>query len=824
MIDSTNKQIGRFSGLILILCTCFHATIHAQGVRGMDILLVPREYQCPVGDILSPTEPRMSKLQANLWVVFSDRENNQTYTQAGGTEVKTKLGFMTPAYVIEEVGNYVRLVQYEMGPEVFTNRTSSITLKKDLEDYGWVNKSDLLLWQTALCTKEKYAIKGLSVNTASTLADIKGQVQKITERKLDLFSDPKLKKSNNKDFRVFDFLFVYKEEGDAYLVGKLGDLKTVRAVPQNAMLGWVSKSAIKLWKQRLCLEPNTDPRAMAERNAAGAKTSVYLTSAACRQFSTNCQTGKPETIVWSKAISARPPAAWRRMPILNDIGSIDETMIKTGVVTDIFNKNGDEVISVEEFQGVETEAAKLRADYRNVNVVFVVDGSEEMNDFRFNVINVLKECSEYFEENSSAYNERDQTGNKYRMGMVVYRDYIEESCPEKDLFIEKRALTEDHGEIVNFFANTRMRNCKDTDTEQAVYYGIHQAVRMFQGKENQTNIIVLLGMGQNRENDSRMSAEVLISDMAKYNVSLLGFQVNAYAIDGYEEFTPQVKKLLMGSTDLVKKKMGDKLDRKFSPGALRQVEGTYIFKFDCPTNSPLPGAIMFADANNSIDGETLKKVIFRMVKESVDMKEEVLVKMDGHLRGQGQKPQMDEGMFHLLSSIKVDIELLKKTSFDNIQLFVEGYVSNKCPKLNEPLYNYVVLLTKSELDEIIAKLSLMTDPTANPSKKRANMKTAFESIISGFLGPKEAKKMMTSMSVDDLFQKVTGMPVRGSILKEIKLSDIDNMRIVDEVKFNELEKSVINSLAELKLYQADEKNVFSSGDQRLYWVPQQYFP
>lgn len=809
--------------LVIIACSGCICEATAQKVMGKEVVLRPREYQWPTGAIAPEDARRLPRSQSNLWVVFSDRDDNPTYTTAGGSEQMIKLSMMQPAYVIEEQGDHLHIVQFEIG-RVFKSKTS-LTINRPLEDYGWIHKKKLLLWEDALCTEERYSIKGLAVNTATTMAEVKRQVQQIKDKKLNLCNDPDLRSPNTKDFRVFDFLFILKEEGSAYLVAKLHSLKTVKRNPESSVLGWVRKDAIKLWKQRLCLEPNVSSKAVKERQEKGIKTSVYLNRDDCRKFNISCREGRAENIIWSRSLTKRPPANWRRMPILSDdIDNIDESAIKTGVVTNIYNKQGEEVIGIDDYQNVESEASRMRQDYRKVNVVFVVDGSEEMAEFQLTIRNVLNQCIRFFDENSSSYKDQSRFGNKFKLGMVVYRDYSEEKCKYKDRLIEKRPLTVDHQEILGFFDEVSISNCNDTDPQQAVYYGINQAVRMFQDKENQSNIIVLLGSGENRTDDPRIDRNALIRNLAKYNVALLGFQVNSYYKDGYKQFPFQIKELMDESIGIVKKRMDEKFpEKQVVAGSLRDY-GDGVLKFACPSTSPLPGAIMFPDVNNPLDPKLLQTVIVSLIKESIKVKEDILVQMDGHLRGQGEKPEMNEGMYHFLSSMNVDLELLKQVSYDNVQLFVEGYVTNSCPNLKEPLYSYSVLLTEQELNEIISKMNMLKNPSASPSEKRKLMQDAFKEVLIGMFGKKEAKKMFMRMSLDDLFKKITGMPVRNTILKKINLNDIRQVKIVGDAKFMELESLILNSAAELKLFQADADNEFLSGDQKLYWVPQGYFP
>lgn len=794
------------------------------------VLLKPNAYRLPTGKIVGPEAPKVTvKQHAFMWVVYSDRDDNPTYTSANGSEVKRRLKFMTPAMVIEEEGDFVHIVEYETykdGRQVFKG-ISDITIRIELEDYGWIEKSKLLLWESALLTDELYAIKGLSVNTASTLKDVKSQVTQIKDKKLDLYNDPELNTKNENDFRVFDFLFVFKESESSYLVGKLNELKaSARRNPEKYVLGWVKKDAIKLWKQRLCLEPNTTTAAIQERKQAGINNTVYLDKESCRKFNVSCQEGDPQSIIWSKSIDSRPKASWRRMPILaEDIQNMNMDMIETGIVTNIFNKSGEEVLSVDEFEEVESGASKMRSDYRSVNVVFVVDGSKGMSPSKFTIRKIISRTTDYFRSMTKEAREDDMQGNKYRLGLVVYRDYSEEDCPERDMLLEKVKLTENYDEVSQFFGEISFTNCVDNDGPQAVKYGLYQAARMFQGKENQSNIIVLIGNGDYRENDERISDTKLVQALSDHSVGLLGFQVSSVDEEGYQEFPLQTNDVLEKTNQLVDAKISEKFPDRKSRGRAQLVDiSANILAYDCPESSAIPGAVMMTDPNNPIEVTMLENTITNMVQESIMNKETILSNIDGHIRGQGEKPEMNEGMYHFLSQMDIDLDLLKKASYDNVQLFVEGYVSNTCPKLSEPLYSFSVLLTQSELNELIATLKKLDNPGKSISDKRKEMKNAFRKILEGMFGPKEAKNMIKRMTPADFFARITGLPIDKTALKEVRLSDIQNSRVLSDTDFYLLENKVLASLKDLQRYQADPTNQFKSGDQVLYWVPQSYFP
>ena len=94
---------------------------------------MPSKYVQPVEGIkLSPSK----ESSGNVWVVFSDRNNNFTYDSHKARKVKnSNIGFLELFYVLEEKGDFLKICK---DPNL--NRYTG-ELSRDAKSFGWINKN-----------------------------------------------------------------------------------------------------------------------------------------------------------------------------------------------------------------------------------------------------------------------------------------------------------------------------------------------------------------------------------------------------------------------------------------------------------------------------------------------------------------------------------------------------------------------------------------------------------------------------------------------------------------------------------------------------------
>ncbi len=824
------KSKIQFSFLLITTLLLFSIHSFSQSTIGKKIMSFPRDYEYPNERV--STEAVLEKKIAttsNVWIVFADRENAQTYVDANKISALKKLKFMDAFYVIDENDKMIHIVKYE--PVAYTAVKSEIKIKSELEDYGWVEKNQMLLWQSCLTTFERYSIKGLAINSVSTIKDIEKNAKQLSENKLPLFSDPKLSIKTDNDFRLFEFLYIYKKEGNACLVGKVSEVRIMNQVKNASkyILGWVPAETIKEWKQRLCLEPNPSAAAVEEMTKLNLQTGVFLSEKTSSDFAANCTIGTSD-IFGAKAPSAqRESPYWKRYPILDDnIDKIKEN-IRTGTVTNIMDKNGNTIIKSEEYANVEKEYNQLKEKYNHVNVVFVVDGSEKLMDYKSTIASSIRAIINKFNVENEKAKQEERKSSVYKMGLVVYRNYDEKNCSDGDKSIYSKPLTSNYEDVLKTFdEEIIMGRCHTSNDYMAMYSGINEATKMFDEKDHESNLVILIGCAANDPADKKITQQQVIEQLAKYKVGLLAFQVkNTYGPE-YKIFDKEIMALAGESSNLVEKEYSrlKKDDAKGATTQRRMGIGQYdnSFQFDCPKKDPLPGVLMFSDLYNSIDNKKLSGYISNSVDQILTSKTELANNMESYMKGQGKKIPMNAGMYSFLNSLSVNVETLQKVSYDNLQLYIDGYIRMKCAKSTTDLYAYNILVSDMELSDLIYRLNSISKASQTEKETRESMKAALLEIVATYMGKKEAQAAMNSTKISDLLKMVVGMPCKSSILKKYTISDITDIKKFDTDQFMQAKAELENCSSKLEEFRKDEKNKFTSSDQGFYWIPQELLP
>ncbi len=790
--------------------------IEAQ-VAGKACLTPPLQYLNPTGEIAPSSAPAVPKKPNSEWYVFSDRANNPTYEKSDGATEKARMGFLEVFVVIEQTDDYVHVARIQNTGDI---DPSSLKLKSTATDYGWAPKSRMLLWSNALVEPQnKFTIKALTINSVEALNDVGKYAD---DEKLKIYSDPGLRALTDNDVRLYDFLYIFKKEGNSFLIGKTNIVRLPLGV-SKVILGWVDKGIITEWKQRLVLEPNTSKAAAADRKAKGVKPALFATLSDVEQYRTDGVTD-------SRALMAQDPGEVvpmphvKRLPIINQL---EGGIVKTGFVTGVYDIYNTEVIKSEEQAEIERAFNATRDKYRNVNIVFVVDGSEIMRDYKAAVYDLV------YNQVLACQNREDNSEdpNKFKLGAVVYRDISEKNCAgDGDRSLEKRALTTDYQQVLNFMNGMMFRSCNDKDYYQMMYQGVESACRMFDQNqcEDNTNIIILVGSGGNRESEASLKPR-LIEMFTKYQVSFMAFQVKNNGNDAQTMFSDQVKDLMVESTYQIRKKMNEKwsmtrVDLKKKSFSSSYGEGGIKYRLLCPQSSPIPGTLIFADKDNPVPPDSLNAEVNYIVKSFLEVKEDVLSGLDSKLKGIGKRSVVNEAMYLFLSNMKVDVDLLRRSSSQNIQFFVDAYTSMSCDKLSYPLYRYCVFMDQRELQELSVSLGKIFNQDVDASALRGYVRDALRQTVISYFGNDRAKKLMRTKTAEEVMRMMTGLPSCSPVFKKFTVDDFADTKKVSDLELSKIMQEMNEKLDKLNTMPANPAYYFRSNDNSYYWIPQDLLP
>ena len=328
----TTKHIAIYISLLLL----FNSNSYAQKTF-TKALGYPEKFS-PALDVLEnemleylSKQSVYSKTQP--WLVFSDREGNQTFDKADGKPYK-KLGFKETLYVVNEAPGWV---------EIVSGTADGLKLLPKQQYKGWIRKDKLLLWNEGLLDRNtKIHKKALLLNKASDIPELLAQGDKDF---VNVYDSP-TSTTTIQHANIYRYFFIFKKENNRYLLAQ-----EYRLSPSNVelrLLGWVSSGRSVEWNTRLSLEPNFEEAAYNERNLNQSKYKfvAYETAKAAEGqmksgfISTNDELWSNDPCVADKTFLAKSnPRRFIgdiiRFPLLPSRGQ-DPNVFFSGVIGDIY--------------------------------------------------------------------------------------------------------------------------------------------------------------------------------------------------------------------------------------------------------------------------------------------------------------------------------------------------------------------------------------------------------------------------------------------------------------------------------------------------------
>lgn len=292
----------------------------------------PAKYQL----VTDPTdiEPTQDVLPYQPWIVYSDRGNNVTYKTPDGSEKFRYLDFMEQFFVIEEKGNYVRLIKdFDI---------DGIKLSPLATDFGWIKKDKLLLWNHCLVTsKGKINRNAITLNTIEYV-ELKHNSFTNDSYKVKFRNSPDVDAGNtDKEAPLYEIYYVYKMDNNMALLGTEeiiddGNLESHK----EKILGWVKLERLVL-DHRTIIEPNWNNKAKKERNN-GLKCKLFMNAESAKNY---MQSGKAsESNILMDATDfhdRRSMGIWQRFPVKFSPEESDIAIALVG--TEYVNSQGEKI-------------------------------------------------------------------------------------------------------------------------------------------------------------------------------------------------------------------------------------------------------------------------------------------------------------------------------------------------------------------------------------------------------------------------------------------------------------------------------------------------
>ncbi|MBK9733173.1 MAG: hypothetical protein IPO83_18115 [Chitinophagaceae bacterium] len=682
----------------------------------------------------------------SIWCVYSDRDYNTTFESPTGGKKKLEANFMDAFFVIDVQDNYCHIVKCDEGVRDYVRSDPKRYVPVSTVDYGWIEKSKLLMWQSCLFTDpQKIAIKALAViNDPNVILNIQNYVG--DDNSIRMFNGPDLAYKNDNVVRLAQFMFIYKETANSYLVGK--DMSFEYASRGASILGWVSKGIVRKWSDRICYEPNWDITSAEERRIMAYKVSLFESAEEAKSFyAEGIKTTKAEWNDDNYEIRMMPSV--KRFPVLEE----KDGVLKTGFVTDVYDSSGKKLLENAEYGQVEKEGyEKIRNQIKNVNIVFVVDGDPSLNDYNQKVVDAIRTSTNMIEEIKS----QSQNPVTFGYGAVVYYP----NCAGGEANVISNPIVTDPERII-VYLDGKLRlgeSCVGT-VEKPLYLGLEKGLSLFAGdKKNESNFLVVIGSAGDKDNTEKVTR--LVSIMSQTLQGLIAFQVTNGNDIAYDAFVSQLSELI-GKTAI---KIGNDLrsnkeiQASIKSGGVKITKPSWIqdnkaisryYLEAGGTGSAISGTIVYSPAKRPMNIELFSSSFDTVIAHVYNETEKGIEDYDANALGFSERgSEISQRFLRWWQRVGGTDEQLKKLSSQmltaNYQIFDEAYFMKNMAGADEPAFKPVLLVSLQELGNIV---SLMENFRAdgNMTEQRENCYNAFIKLLQFFYG--------TELSEDDLSQK-----------------------------------------------------------------------
>jgi hypothetical protein len=797
--------------LVLILISSFSFGQSAK------VLKRPVEYLRPDGYVFDTHDSKVPKKGGEDWAVFSDRNDNIVYSAPNGGAEAGRIKFGEVFYVTGTEGEWLELYTIESG--------------KAKSKVGWIHKSKILLWNTAI-RKKGFTVKVLAmIKDLSVLGNAGEYISREGEGSVYCYDRPihDKKYQNGKKLGLFQLMFKMKEENDMVLLAYDAFFSSYTS---DAVIGWVPKAVINEWEYRLTVEPNYSQTARTQRSVKGVKLPVFKLDAKDNAVA-YAKEGVPapqSSVLQFKSEFESVRSEEMRMPLLdgNKGYDIKSNLYHVGYISPVFSKGNKQVMSQRSIDSLRSEIDKTTIPYQNVNFIFMVDGSNSMKPAMAEIKRAIQQLKvDISEDLKKEFN--------FTFSCVIYRANDDKSCG--DAPVSRIDFTPNVNKIYEWIdKETSKNNCSSFKPNQGSFLreGLLESFKMIKQSKRQeeSNYLILIGGpgdSEINENNSALSLDNLSKQYAECGINLFAYQYLSGKDKVYNYFYDDLTDLMdKGAAEMYKLIEKDSKKEKLESLRFSKIESQYIRRYISDTAST--GFIRFAELNGPSQGVNLNGQFFQEdMNQLITRITNFQVSKVSHLRGMlsgiitpDTTMQLDASLLYMTKNIKNISEVMDFFRGTNFQYITPGWVPKSHKAVTEDLFIRSLFFTSNELSDLMGDIRSFSSGSDDPNAFRDKAYFALRALTSKYLGEISNDQQISGKMLFESFVGVNPPPI--NIFSQITdIEDLRNVRKIDITQIEELRKSAKKWLSDLDVVQMNPNYQWKRGKIVYYWVPEAVF-
>ena len=804
------KHYIPFFFCLVILCT---TGLYAQRLP-KQMIFKPEAYVLPY-EGLSLAEATETPSKGKLWFVYGDQDGMLTNSRPAGGSALQQLAFGQIYCVVDEDGEYLRLaLDHQVN---YRGKLSS-----EAEDFGWIHKSDVLLWEHCLISPQQGNLyrKVMILNTLRSLSE--ESFERLESGRVNFYLDSKLENPSGRSSGLFEVYFVYKTDPDHQSV-LLGRASSFSKGGESTIVGWVSADRVINWDQRVALEPNWSNSAIEERRTTLQKVRFFNETESAQAYGQEGRT-LTQNLIWDDdPLGGRRIGEYRRFPVL--AGKLDDQVVKVGVMGDINAEHAR--ITAGNMAEIQRTVAEGKSQARNVDILFVIDASKSMEPY---FPAVSKAVEQSVEDILGAPGDK----NNYRFGATIYRDHSEGKYA-----VEVSRLSQDAKQVTSFLnqvpGESAVKNANDLDLPEALYYGLQNGIRATGLNRDHTNVVVLIGDCGNHSRKDRTTVrqETIIQLLSDYYCNMLVFQANRGEQQAFQSFIDQSRELV-----------SQVANRKYREMQTQATEADIALPFPNLVTDPLndnfyrleggavAGSILSPQRGQSLDPDQLSGEVRRLISDTRENTNRMMDAIEFMVNSGDdfetilattpptQSPYVSSfpaSIILFLYRQGFDADQLRLITSKSYQMFMEGYAPIQVEGHRYPLFKPVLLLSLRELADLLREMEKLQVSTEN---RRESFHQTWLQLLNTHVG-NLSNEEMEQWSIERASEMIFGLP-SASALASISIKDLLDPAVVDDYMLNEYVRQIYEKNKSLNriFNQTDYKYNFRSNDITFFWIEQ----